>query len=89
MTWVKNVGMTPFSWMYSTEHVLFARIGSLDLLRNGLRLDFQAPVVGHSVKPTIFYDRVIEASPGPRLEMFARTQRDGFEAWGNEVSDAA
>jgi len=39
LTWRKNGGMTPFSWMYSTEHVLFARIGSLPLLRQGLRLD--------------------------------------------------
>lgn len=89
MTWVKNVGMTPFSWMYSTEHVLFARIGSLDLLRQGLRLDFNAPVVGHSVKPDVFYERVLEASPGPLLEMFARRPREGFDVWGNEVSDAA
>lgn len=43
LTWVKNVGFTPFSWMYSTEHVLFGRVGSLDLLRQGLRLDFAAP----------------------------------------------
>src|SRR5262249_41792955 len=27
MTWVKPVGMTPFSWMYNSEHVLFGRIG--------------------------------------------------------------
>ena len=39
LTWVKNVGFTPFSFMYSTEHVLFGRRGSLDLLQKGLRLD--------------------------------------------------
>ena len=27
LTWIKNVGFTPFSWMYSTEHVLFGRVG--------------------------------------------------------------
>jgi len=85
MTWVKNVGITPFSWMYSTEHVLFGRVGNLALLRNGLRLDFSARVTEHSAKPDIFYERVIEASPEPRLEMFARKQRDGFEVWGDEV----
>lgn len=85
MTWVKNVGMTPFSWMYSTEHVLFGRTGSLPLLRNGLRLDFSAPRREHSRKPEVFYERVIEASPEPRLEMFAREAHTGFAAWGNET----
>lgn len=86
MTWRKNVGITPYSWMYDTEHVIFARRGNLPLDRLGLRLSFDAPVNGHSVKPdTFFIERVIPASPGPRLEMFARKQRDGFEVWGNEV----
>lgn len=85
MTWRKNVGITPYSWMYDTEHVLFATCGSLPLEKLGMRLSFEAPVVGHSVKPDVFYERVLAASPGPRVEMFARTNRDGFESWGNEV----
>lgn len=85
MTWRKNVGITPFSWMYDTEHVLFAHRGNLKLQRLGMRLSFEAPVQGHSVKPDVFYQRVTEASPGPRVEMFARRERDGFIAWGNEV----
>jgi len=85
MTWVKNVGFTPFSWMYSTEHVLFGRVGSLPVQRKGLRLDFRAKVQGHSKKPQVFYDMVKQASPNPRLELFAREQREGFEVWGNEV----
>lgn len=88
MTWRKNVGFTPFSWMYDTEHVLFARRGNLTLTQLGLRLSFDAPVQGHSVKPDVFYERVLAASPGPRLEMFARRERDGFTAWGNEVTSA-
>ncbi len=86
MTWVKNVGITPFSWMYSTEHVLFGRVGALDLLQLGLRLDFSAATTRHSEKPEAFYERVIAASPEPRLEMFARSHREGFMAWGNEVT---
>ena len=85
MTWVKNVGPTPFSWMYDTEHVLFGRIGSLRLLENGLRLSFAARADGHSVKPAVFYQRVLAASPGPRLAVFERNARDGFEVWGNEA----
>jgi N6-adenosine-specific RNA methylase IME4 len=86
MTWVKNVGITPFSWMYDTEHVIFAKRGSLDLKQLGLRLSFSAPVTKHSEKPAVFYERVLNASPGPRIELFARSERDGFTAWGNEIA---
>jgi N6-adenosine-specific RNA methylase IME4 len=86
MTWRKNVGITPFSWMYDTEHVIFARCGNLSIQQLGLRLSFDAPACGHSVKPDVFFDeRVLLASPQPRLEMFARKYREGFEGWGNEI----
>lgn len=84
MTWVKNVGFTPFSWMRSTEHVLFCRRGSLDLLKLGERLDFNAKVREHSRKPDEFYELVMRTSPGPRIDMFARQARDGFDVWGAE-----
>lgn len=85
MTWVKNVGMTPFSWMYSTEHVLFCVKGSLPLLRKGVRLDFQARVREHSRKPDEFYEIVKKASPSPRIDMFSREKHKGFEQWGDEL----
>ena len=87
MTWVKPTGMTPYSWMYNTEHVLFGRVGNLQLTRLGLKLSFDAAVVKgtHSSKPDVFFDRVVDASPGPRLNMFARRDRDGFESWGTEA----
>ncbi|MFH1486696.1 MAG: MT-A70 family methyltransferase [Chloroflexota bacterium] len=85
LTWVKPTGMTPFSWMYNTEHVLFGRVGSLDLKKMGVKLSFEASARNHSRKPDIFYDIVRQVSPGPRLELFARESRDGFEVWGNET----
>lgn len=85
MTWVKNVGFTPFSWMYSTEHCLFGHIGALPLLKLGMRLDFQAKVREHSRKPDEFYNLVRQASPEPRLDMFSREKREGFEQYGNEA----
>jgi N6-adenosine-specific RNA methylase IME4 len=50
-----------------------------------LRLDFQADVRQHSRKPDVFYERVAAASPGPRLDMFARERHEGFDSWGNEA----
>ncbi len=86
MTWVKNVGFTPFSFMYSTEHCLFGRYGSLPLLKLGKRLDFSAKVREHSRKPDEFYDLVREVSPEPRLDWFSREQREGFDQYGNETN---
>jgi N6-adenosine-specific RNA methylase IME4 len=86
LTWVKNVGFTPFSFMYSTELVVFARRGSLDLVVKGRRLDFTAKVREHSRKPDEFYDLVRDVSPGPRIDMFSREARDGFDQWGNETA---
>jgi N6-adenosine-specific RNA methylase IME4 len=87
MTWNKATGVVPFSWMYDTEHVIFATRGNLKVAKRGMRLSFDEPPVrdGHSTKPEVFYDRVRLASPEPRLELFARRQRAGFDAWGNEV----
>lgn len=85
MTWVKNVGFTPFSWMRTTEHVLFCRKGKLELAKVGMRLDFGAKVREHSRKPEVFFELARWASPGPRLEMFAREEHEGFESWGNET----
>jgi N6-adenosine-specific RNA methylase IME4 len=85
LTWVKNVGITPFSWMYSTEHCLFGRIGNLPLLKLGKRLDFTANVREHSRKPDEFYNLVAEVSPEPRIDFFSREKREGFDQYGNET----
>jgi N6-adenosine-specific RNA methylase IME4 len=40
----------------------------------------------HSEKPVELYDLLARQYPGvPRLEMFARTVREGWDAWGNEA----
>lgn len=44
-----------------------------------------APRTKHSAKPQAAFDVIEKTSPGPRLEMFARQPRDGWDVWGNEV----
>lgn len=39
----------------------------------------------HSRKPDELYDIIEACSPGPRLELFARGGRPGWEAWGNQA----
>lgn len=41
----------------------------------------------HSRKPDEFYDIIEACSPGPRLELFARGARKGWEAWGNQADE--
>lgn len=43
----------------------------------------------HSEKPDVFYDIIEAMYPElPKLELFARTPREGWINWGNEIGDA-
>jgi N6-adenosine-specific RNA methylase IME4 len=45
-----------------------------------------APVGEHSEKPAIFAELIAKHYPNvPKLEMFARRQREGWDVWGVEV----
>ena len=85
LTWIKNVGFTPFSFMYSTEFVLFGMVGNLSLIRKGVRTDFKGKVREHSRKPDDFYGIVRRVSPEPRIDIFSREEREGFDSYGYEV----
>lgn len=41
----------------------------------------------HSRKPDEAYDVIEACSPGPRLELFARGRRVGWDVWGNQADD--
>ena len=84
LTWVKpSFGMGQY-FRGSTEQVLFGVKGSLPLLAHNLPTHFLAPRgEQHSAKPSEFFCLVEKASPGPRLEMFARSEREGWSVWGN------
>lgn len=86
VTWCKpSIGMGNY-FRGSTEQILFGVRGSLPLLRNNVGTWFSAPRGDrHSAKPTAFYEMVESCSPGPWLEMFARSERSGWAQWGAEV----
>jgi N6-adenosine-specific RNA methylase IME4 len=50
--------------------------------KNNVSTLLQAELGAHSVKPEAAYKLIEAASPGPRLEIFARTTRRGWTAWG-------
>ncbi len=93
LTWCKapmGLGLGG-AFTITTEYVLFARRGSLKPLQ---RMDstwwqWKRPynengAPAHSRKPENFLDLVEQVSPGPRLELFARRNRLGWDTWGNE-----
>lgn len=69
----------------ATEHVLFCVRGSMRLQGPAAPTAIFAPRLRHSEKPNEFYRMVEQQTPGPRLELFARRHRPGWDVWGNEV----
>lgn len=63
---------------------LFTR-GKPKRLSKGVRQFIVEPAREHSRKPDAIYERAEALCSGPYLEMFARTARPGWSAWGNEV----
>lgn len=98
LVWAKNVmgGGLGGAYGISTEFCLFARRGSLKARGRvkGTWFNWPRPYDGrgkpmHSGKPMAFGDMVEQVSPGPYLEMFARSNRLGWDAWGNECLSIA
>lgn len=90
ITWVKNtVGFGQY-FRGMTEHCLFARRGMPPpKMEDGHRVQgrtvFFAKRTVHSRKPKEMREIIERVSYGPRLELFAREQHDGWDVWGNEV----
>lgn len=74
-----------FYYRNMTEHVLFGVRGSLKPLSHSERNVVFAPRLAHSAKPDEFYALARRLSPGPRVDLFARKPREGFEVWGDEA----
>ena len=72
-----------FRW--ASEFVVFAVRGKLSALRHDVNGVVFAERKAHSEKPDELYELVEAVSPGPRLELFGRRFRQGYEVWGNEV----
>jgi N6-adenosine-specific RNA methylase IME4 len=72
------------TFMSTVEFVLFARRGTLKAAQRIDRQWFEWNRAAHSAKPEAFLDLVETVSPAPRLELFARRNRLGWDTWGNE-----
>ncbi len=86
ITWCKpTLGTGQFQC--NTESVLLCRKGGPvdNAFGRSAGTWFEWPRRRHSQKPDEFFALVERVSPGAYLEMFARTPRNGWAVWGNEV----
>ncbi len=91
LTWCKpSFGMGNY-FRGQTEQILFGVKGSQPLKRKDVGTVLNAPrgPAGHSSKPVEIYPLIESCSPGPYLEMFARSQREGWTVWGADADDRA
>lgn len=96
LTWVKTTAAGGvhgggMGWYFrgATEHVLYATRGKA-AIPSALREAnvIMAPKSRHSAKPDAFAELVERVTTGRRLELFARTARPGWSAWGNQLASS-
>jgi N6-adenosine-specific RNA methylase IME4 len=83
--WIKPSGVG--NWFVSRTQTLLFGYKNRCVFPSGRYAPniFEASAGAHSAKPQASFDLIEKISPGPRLELFARTRRRGWYAWGNEV----
>lgn len=76
---------TGYCFRSAAEFFLLGTIGKPPIRSRSVRNLIVAPVREHSRKPDSQYLIVERLFDGPYLEMFARSSRPGWSAWGNEA----
>ena len=84
LVWVKHQMGVGNYYRNSTEPILFGVRGHLPPLRHNARTWFLADRREHSRKPDEFYRIVESMSPGPRIDIFSREKRPGWDQFGNQ-----
>lgn len=86
LTWDKGNGMSLFGFHHRSEFVVFGYKGRLEMYpkRKTIPTVFSAKSPFHSAKPDLFYD-MVSVFGVPRIDLFARKKRVGWDVWGNEV----
>ena len=90
IVWHKTSNVPPFGGTFSenrAEYLLVCRVGRPSILARWPSTVIAAPKPNdlHSRKPDVFLDLIEGSTQEPRVELFARRQRLGWETWGNEA----
>lgn len=90
ITWMKDRISLGQYYRGMTEHCLFGVRGKVPYkLAYGKRCQgktgFTEKKREHSQKPETMYQMIETVSYSPRLDVFARTYRDGWDIWGDEA----
>lgn len=80
----ERIGMGHY-YRNTTEHIVFGVKGRKSTNSNSVPTHFFAERTEHSAKPEKSYDLIEHMSDEPRLELFARNERDGWTTWGRDV----
>lgn len=85
LTWDKEL-MGLGDWLRNvTEHCILAVRGKPIVSLTNQTTMIREKRREHSRKPIAFYELVEKLCPGSKLEMFSRTPREGWAAWGAEA----
>ena len=83
--WVKpQMGIGNY-WRVSHEFLLLGVRGSFPFIDKSLRSWAELKRGKHSAKPRKVREMIERASPGPRIELFGRSEIDGWTVFGNEI----
>ena len=92
-TWIKQNKKSPsLFWgmgywtRANSELCLLATKGNPKRIDAGVHSVIMTPIEEHSKKPDEARKRIVYLMGDiPRIELFARTKTDGWDAWGNEI----
>jgi N6-adenosine-specific RNA methylase IME4 len=87
ITWDKGNGWSSHGFHRKTEMLLYGYRGTMNINQTGKFIPtlISERKTTHSTKPQILYEILEHNTPEPRLELFARKKREGWDCWGNEV----
>ena len=85
LTWIKNRSIFGYYFKGQSEQLLFGVKGKLPPQDRKQTTIVNGKIRKHSQKPDEVYEVIEKISPPDYLELFARTKREKWDSWGNEV----
>lgn len=89
LTWDKISGRSLFGFNRRTEFVVYAYKGKIAVSQRGQLIDtlFTEKLHEHSYRPEAFYLTLLSCTPAPRIDIFSKEQRAGFDQYENQIDE--